>query len=986
MAMKPWYNVVTPREDLREGKPLDASEFAVHLDYVRDGRAQVDYQNPERFFERTFLTKNLTLLAAEVLRRLSGETTETSAVFNMSTQFGGGKTHALTLLYHLAQNGPKANGLVGVSDLLKTARVSKVPQAETAIFVGTEFDALKGRGGDDGSPLRKTSWGEIAYQLGGNEGFAAVEEHDRKGVAPAGDVIRSFLPAAKSCLILMDEVMNFVSRNRKTGLATQFYDFLQNLSETARGQRSIVLVVSIPKSEVLEMSSEDEADYASLKHLLNRLGKAIAISSEHETSEIIRRRLFEWDLRHLTEDGRVLLSKEAVTTCNEYADWLGEHRQQIPNWFPIDDARNVFAATYPFHPLVLSVFERKWQTLPRFQQTRGMLRLLALWVSDTFQSGFKGAQRDGLIGVGTAPLHDSLFRRAVFEQLGEEKLEAAITTDITGKSDSFALCLDQEAIDNIKKARLHQKIATAIFFESSGGQQQKEATLPEIRLAVGEPALDVGNIETVLEELTTHCYYLRVEKNRYKFSLTPNLNKLLSDRRASILQKQIDERVREEVQLVFRTKQEIDHIFFPERSNQIPDKPALRLVVLAPDKSINESETLPFIEQVTKECGSSGRTYKSGLIWAVPDSSASLNETARNLLAWGDINIHDKKQLDESQQRQLAENLKRAQRDLNEAVWRTYKNIGLLDRENKIRMIDLGLIHSSAGESLTSYILFNLKQYDEVVPGVSPNFLVKNWPPALKEWSTKSVRDAFYASPLFPRLLNAEVLKETICRGVANGVLAYVGKSSGGKYEPFYFETQRDPLEIEFSDDFYIITEEEARRSIEPSRLKYLEIKPESANTQPGKSFTFTVKGLDQHGQEFPIEKVEWGTTGGEIDDKGVFRIQDEMGEYVVSAKTGGLVAQARIVVNDESCVRPSPPKPDKTKVNGISWSGDIPPQKWMNFYTKVVKSESLKLRVNLEAADTKGLTEQQIEEIRLALRELGFDDQVESIQREPIY
>ncbi|MEW6587119.1 MAG: DUF499 domain-containing protein, partial [Nitrospirota bacterium] len=341
MPIKPWYNIVSPREDLREGNPLDASEFAVHLDYVRDGRAQADYQNPERFFERTFLTKNLKLLAAEVLRRLAGETTETSAVFNMSTQFGGGKTHALTLLYHLAQNGAlgtdphsgKAGDFVGVNDLLRVARIHKVVPAETAVFVGTEFDALHGRGGDDGSPLRKTPWAEIAYQLAGNEGYAVVEEHDKKGIAPAGDVIRKFIHPDRPCLIFMDEVMNFVSRNRKTGLATQFYDFLQNLSETACGQPNVVLVVSIPKSEVLEMSSEDESDYASLKHLLNRLGKAVAISSENETSEIIRRRLFEWDLRHFTEDGRMLLTKDALTSCNEYADWLVEHRQQIPTGF-----------------------------------------------------------------------------------------------------------------------------------------------------------------------------------------------------------------------------------------------------------------------------------------------------------------------------------------------------------------------------------------------------------------------------------------------------------------------------------------------------------------------------------------------------------------------------------------------------------------------------------------------------------------------------
>ena len=48
MTLKPWYRVVTPREDLREGKPLDASEFAVHLDQVRDKRAPSDYQDPKR--------------------------------------------------------------------------------------------------------------------------------------------------------------------------------------------------------------------------------------------------------------------------------------------------------------------------------------------------------------------------------------------------------------------------------------------------------------------------------------------------------------------------------------------------------------------------------------------------------------------------------------------------------------------------------------------------------------------------------------------------------------------------------------------------------------------------------------------------------------------------------------------------------------------------------------------------------------------------
>src|SRR5712691_5797852 len=197
MALKPWFHVVQPREDLREGKPLDASEFAVHLDQVRDNRAPDVYRKPEQFFERTYLTQSLTALAAEVIRRLSGERTETSAVFNMATQFGGGKTHALTLLYHLATHGAAADRWQGVRRLLDRAGMSTVPHAATAVFVGTEFDSITGRGGDDGTPLRKTPWGEIAWQLGGEAGFALVVEHDRQFIEPKGDVIQAFLPKDK---------------------------------------------------------------------------------------------------------------------------------------------------------------------------------------------------------------------------------------------------------------------------------------------------------------------------------------------------------------------------------------------------------------------------------------------------------------------------------------------------------------------------------------------------------------------------------------------------------------------------------------------------------------------------------------------------------------------------------------------------------------------------------------------------------------------
>jgi predicted AAA+ superfamily ATPase len=136
--------VVELREDLQENRPLDASEFAIHLDQIRDGRAHKDYTEPHRFFDRTYFTGGLLDLSAQVLRRLSGIQVETSAVFNMATQFGGGKSHSLTALYHLGRNGEKAKNWNGVSRVLTKAEIKIVPEAAVAVFMGKEFDSLQG--------------------------------------------------------------------------------------------------------------------------------------------------------------------------------------------------------------------------------------------------------------------------------------------------------------------------------------------------------------------------------------------------------------------------------------------------------------------------------------------------------------------------------------------------------------------------------------------------------------------------------------------------------------------------------------------------------------------------------------------------------------------------------------------------------------------------------------------------------------------------
>lgn len=163
---------------------------------------------------------------------------------------------------------------------------------------------------------------------------------------------------------------------------------------------------------------------------------------------------------------------------------------------------------------------------------------------------------------------------------------------------------------------------------------------------------------------------------------------------------------------MFGEGKDVERVFFPEKSNQVPDRAWLTFVILSPDYSLEDNKaTLEFVDSVTKEYGKSARTFKNALIWCLPESASGLREEARKVLAWEAIqDEQDELRFDEGQKRQLQENVKKAQRDLTESVWRSYKNIMLLGKDNSLRNLDLGLIHSSAGETIAKFIIEQLRK------------------------------------------------------------------------------------------------------------------------------------------------------------------------------------------------------------------------------------------------------------------------------------
>src|SRR5437762_5873810 len=161
MSLKPWREIAVPHRDVLEGT-FQQSEFAADITAVNTGKASREYQDAVAFYERTFITEGMALLITQVTQRLAGKGGE--PVVQLQTAFGGGKTHTMLAVYHLATRKCKLADLAGILPLLGNAGVMAVPQARVAVLDGTAH--APGQPWKHDSQEIRTLWGELAWQLG----------------------------------------------------------------------------------------------------------------------------------------------------------------------------------------------------------------------------------------------------------------------------------------------------------------------------------------------------------------------------------------------------------------------------------------------------------------------------------------------------------------------------------------------------------------------------------------------------------------------------------------------------------------------------------------------------------------------------------------------------------------------------------------------------------------------------------------------------
>ncbi len=809
--MDPWYKIATPRKEVRQGRSFNPDEFAIALEQVVAGTAPEDYRDPAQFFARTCFTRALREHTGMVLKRLSGITENSAPVLTLVTQFGGGKTHTLAALYHLVHSGDKAKGYQGVQALLKDAGLSSVPEGRVAVFVGNAWDPQDGR---------ETPWIDIARQLAGDKGVAALGTAS-KTIPPGTESIgRVFEAAAAPVLILFDEVLNFMNRHRT--MSESFHAFIQNLTVAMTGTTHGAAVISLPRSQV-EMTDWDLQWQDKITKVVRRVAKDLIANDETEISEVVRRRLFED------------LGSERVreNIARAYADWCFERRAQLPSeWTAVDTTANEtkareylkkrFSECFPFHPATLSVFQRKWQALPQYQQTRGTLAMLAQWISWAYREGYSHARRESLITLGSAPLEVSEFRSTVLGQLGESRLIAAIDADISGTT-SHSKALDADTKGPLKD--IHRRVATAILFESSGGQVDKVAHLPELRFALGEPEIDTTSVDTAAFALEAKAYFIRrVGSDGFQIRHQPTLKKVVSDRRASLdWTTDVKPEMIRLVQNEFKLAAGVPVVFFPADSSDIQDSPRLMIIVGDPDAEWTGAGTLrQQIAEWTKQRGKSPRLYPGALVWCIKKPGRDFRDKVEQTLAWRKVEKDIQSgvlgsEFDKTELADVRKNVTIAEGDAKDEVWAGYRYAVIADNQESdgLKPIDLGAGHSSSGESLCGRVIQALKSQALLNESVGAGYIERNWPPALKQsgaWPITSLRQSFLNGSL-TRLLDPDsVLRTKIVEFVAKGDFGLAsGQKPDGTYDRIWFNEQITYDDVAFDPDVFLLRKERAK-------------------------------------------------------------------------------------------------------------------------------------------------------------------------------
>jgi hypothetical protein len=554
-------------------------------------------------------------------------------VIELQTNFGGGKTHSMLALYHLFSGDP-VNQLQGVAAVIEEAGATPPPAVHRVVLVGNKISPGQPSVKPDGAVVR-TLWGELAWQLGGAEGYALLQQADETATNP-GDALRTLFNRYAPCLILIDEWVAYARQlHDDTALPGGSFDthftFAQTLTEAAKAADRTLLVVSMPASEIEVGGERGKLAQERLKNAIGRLESPWRPASAEEGFEIARRRLFQ-----PISDPAKFAVRDA--TAAAFARMYREQSPEFPTACRETDYERRMKAAYPIHPELFDRLYTDWSSLDKFQRTRGVLRLMAAVIHALWERGDSNL----LILPATIPVDDSGVQAELTRYL-EDNWIPVIEKDVDGPN-SLPLALDREN-HNLGRYSACRRMARTIYLGSAPTAKTRNPGLDErsVKLGCVQPGESVATFGDALRRLTDRATHIYVDRSRYWLSTQPSVTRLAEDRAAQF----DDDVVWEELKRRLRADRQRGDLAavhaVPQSSADVPDEMTTRLVILGPQyPHTGRDPATPALQEARRILawrGSAPRIYQNTLVLLAPDSNrlADLNEALRQYLAWKSI-------------------------------------------------------------------------------------------------------------------------------------------------------------------------------------------------------------------------------------------------------------------------------------------------------------------------------------------------------------
>lgn len=641
-GLLPWREVVEPHQDVATGE-FQQAEFAADLAKVHSGSAPLEYRDPRQFFSRTYLTEGLSALLVGAAKRLAGSSGD--PVVELQTNFGGGKTHSMLALYHMAGPTPTQD-LSGLDQLLEQHGLSVPADIKRAVLVGTSRGPQDVLNADDGRKIR-TTWGELAWQIGGAEAFDMIAENDANGIAPGSHLLETIFKKYAPCLILIDEWVAYLRQVYKVeGLPSGSFDanlsFVQSLTEAVKASPGTLLVASLPASQIEVGGEGGQEALARLKQTFSRVESSWRPASQEESYEIVRRRLFKeisGDKFHHRDN-----------TLKQFAKLYRENANDFPQGCADEDYRRKLEKAYPIHPELFDQLYTSWGSLEKFQRTRGVLRLMAQAIHELWMNGDPSVMiMPGSVAVSSPRVEPELLHYL------DVSWQSIIAGDVDGTA-STPYKIDQSA-PNLNRYSATRRVARAIFMGTAPTHQQQNTGLDDkqINLGVVQPGERPAIFGDALRRLTNQAKFMHADLGRHWYSMSASLNRIAADKAGQIEAALVDVTIDAELGKYVNGLADRGHFdavqVAPATSAEVPDEAGgVRAVVLGvrhPHSGREGSDALTEAKDILFQRGSTPRVYRNMLVFIAADARQldHLKDAVRAVLAWGEI-VRDKERLE----------------------------------------------------------------------------------------------------------------------------------------------------------------------------------------------------------------------------------------------------------------------------------------------------------------------------------------------------